>query len=67
MWDLASQAQAPVMMSKGHAGEVFSVEWNHINKRTILSGSFDRTVKLWEAEKLAAGPIASFDHEFTVY
>lgn len=50
----------PVAASKGHDGEVFSVEWNHINKRTIISGSFDKTIKLWEAEKLATGPVASF-------
>ena len=50
----------PVAASKGHDGEVFSVEWNHINKRTIISGSFDKTIKLWEAEKLAMGPVASF-------
>lgn len=33
---------APVRIFKEHAGEVFGVEWNHINKRKILSASYDK-------------------------
>ena len=67
LWDCMNPAQTPLVVAKGHEGEVFSVEWSHINKASILTGSFDRQAKLWEADKLAAGPIASFSHEFTVY
>jgi len=37
-------------------GEVFGCEWNHINKRMILTASFDKTIKLWDAETLKNGP-----------
>lgn len=43
------------------------MEWSHINKQSILTGSFDKHAKLWEANKINAGPIASFAHDFTVY
>lgn len=43
----------PVAEFKEHQGEVFGVEWNHINKRKILSASYDRTIKLWDANNPA--------------
>jgi WD40 repeat protein len=52
LWDCLSKAQDPVAVAKGHDGEVFSVEWSHINKAMVLTGSFDRTAKLWQADKL---------------
>ena len=38
----------PVRVFKEHTGEVFGVEWNHINKRKILSASYDRSIKVWD-------------------
>ena len=32
----------PVKILKEHAGEVFGCEWNHINKKKILSASYDK-------------------------
>ena len=40
LFDVASAA--PVRVFKEHTGEVFGCEWNHINKRKILSASYDR-------------------------
>ena len=40
LFDVASTA--PVRVFKEHTGEVFGCEWNHINKRKILSASYDR-------------------------
>ena len=37
------------MVSKGHQGEVYGVEWNHINKRMVLTASFDKSIGLWDA------------------
>lgn len=55
LWDIAND-KAPLVVSKGHQGEVFSCEWNHLNKQTILTGSFDHTIKLWAAADLQTGP-----------
>jgi WD40 repeat protein len=46
LWDLLNN-QA-VRTFKEHTGEVYGCEWNHINKRKILSASYDRTIKLWD-------------------
>jgi len=55
------------MVAKGHQGEVFGCEWNHINKRMILTASFDKTIGLWDATQLQQGPKQRFMHDFTVY
>jgi WD40 repeat protein len=53
---------------RGHAAEVQSCEWNHINKRMILSASMDKSIKLWDAENMAAdGALNTFLHEQTAY
>lgn len=52
LWDTQSPAQTPIMVAKGHQGEVFGCEWNHINKRMILTASFDKTIGLWDATQL---------------
>mmetsp|Transcript_28735 Transcript_28735/g.20797 ORF Transcript_28735/g.20797 Transcript_28735/m.20797 type:complete len:82 (-) Transcript_28735:522-767(-) len=62
-----SNDKMPVAVLKGHTGEVFGCEWSHINKRTILSASMDKTIKLWDATALQTGPKANFQHEHTVY
>lgn len=33
----------------------------------ILTASFDKTIKLWDAETLNTGPRQGFQHDFTVY
>jgi peroxin-7 len=55
------------MQAKGHQGEVFGVEWNHINKRTLLTASNDKTIGLWDAQSLQQGPVKRFVHDHTVY
>lgn len=49
LFDSVNQQQGPIMVSKGHQGEVYGVEWNHINKRMVLTASFDKTIGLWDA------------------
>jgi len=45
---------------------VFACDWNHINKTKFLSGSYDRSIKLWDVNK-ATGSDATYMHEFVVY
>jgi WD40 repeat protein len=45
----APAAKSPEMfIQQGHAGVVYSVAWSPDDK-TLASGSWDNTVKLWEA------------------
>ncbi|KAF1810769.1 WD40 repeat-like protein [Eremomyces bilateralis CBS 781.70] len=40
----------PIASWSEHAREVFSVDWNLINKDTFLSSSWDGTVKIWRPD-----------------
>jgi peroxin-7 len=40
LFDVANNV--PVKIFKEHQGEVFGCEWNHINKKKILSASYDK-------------------------
>mmetsp|Transcript_16065 Transcript_16065/g.27108 ORF Transcript_16065/g.27108 Transcript_16065/m.27108 type:complete len:107 (+) Transcript_16065:170-490(+) len=42
------QAQ-PLRVFRGHTAEVQSVEWNHLNKVSVVSGSMDKTAKIWDS------------------
>lgn len=64
LWNLLKNE--PERIFKEHTGEVYNVEWNHINKRKILSASYDRTIKLWDINMIT-GSEATFHHDFTVY
>ena len=52
-------------MVKAHASEVNSVEWSHLNKRTVLTTSTDQKVKVWDATTMTQ--TAEFMHDFTSY
>ena len=52
-------------MVKAHASEVNSVEWSHLNKRTVLTTSTDQKVKVWDATTMTQQ--AEFMHDFTSY
>lgn len=56
----------PVRSFNEHTGDVYSVEWSHINKRKILSSSYDRTIKLWDIN-MVTGSEQTFAHDFVVY
>lgn len=57
LWDLINNF--PVRTFKEHSNEVFSCEWNHINKRKFLSAAYDRTIKLWDIN-MVTGSEATF-------
>lgn len=40
-------AQYPIAIFKEHQKEVFSCNWNLLNKNTFVSSSWDGTVKIW--------------------
>ncbi|KAF7727798.1 hypothetical protein EC973_007029 [Apophysomyces ossiformis] len=42
-----SSLEAPVMQLSGHSGEIFTCEFNSTGEH-IASGSFDRTILLWD-------------------
>jgi WD40 repeat protein len=48
VWDATSGQETLTL--KGHAGQVTSVAFSPEGKR-IVSGSFDNTVKVWDASR----------------
>ena len=36
------------MSLRGHDGEILSVDWNKYDDHTVVSGSVDRTVRVWD-------------------
>lgn len=63
LWDFMHPQ--PLYNFAEHTGEVFSVEWSHIDKRRFLSASYDRTVKVWDANSTKS--LFTFNHEFVAY
>jgi peroxin-7 len=55
----------PLYSYAEHTGEVFSVEWSHIDKRRFVSSSYDRSLKIWDANSTKS--ILTFGHDFVVY
>ncbi|WEJ92891.1 hypothetical protein PSN45_000349 [Yamadazyma tenuis] len=51
--------QKPVRVFKGHTKSVLSIDWSKNN--FLLSGSMDKTVKLWHVDR--ADCLATFQHE----
>lgn len=47
LWDLKSNNN-PLRAFIGHNAEIYAVDWNIIEKRTFLSGSWDMSIKLWD-------------------
>ena len=63
LWDFMHPQ--PLIQYAEHQGEVFSCDWNHINKRQFLSASYDRSIKLWDVDSFAS--IATYMHAFVAY
>ncbi|CAH6720196.1 WD repeat-containing protein [[Candida] jaroonii] len=51
--------QKPVKVFKGHSNSVLSIDWSKNN--FLVSGSMDKTVKLWHIDRSSA--LATFQHE----
>jgi len=47
LWDIYSSESYPLQSYEEHAKEVQSVDWNLVDKKTFVSGSWDECVKLW--------------------
>lgn len=47
-------------MLRGHSDSVMSLSWNALHPHLLLSGSADKSIKLWDLEKKAC--IKTFDH-----
>lgn len=63
LWDFMHPK--PVFSFDEHTEEVYSCEWSHIDKRKFASGSYDHTVKVWDA--ISTTSLYTFEHAFVVY
>lgn len=67
MWQVANKSLPAIARSKwqAHQREIFSVDWNTVDKRWLLSGSWDLSIRLWEPhrgpEPLSVWPDAHTD------
>lgn len=50
LWDV-NVAHHPLKNWAEHTREVFSVQWNLINKETFVTASWDHTIKIWHPEQ----------------
>eukprot|EP00762_Andalucia_godoyi_P006577 ANDGO_05041.mRNA.1 Peroxisomal targeting signal 2 receptor len=65
LWDITS-AENPLKSLEEHKQEVYSVDWNLVGKDTIVTGSWDDTVKVWSV--FADESLRTFDeHKYCVY
>ena len=51
-WDTRSPAKA-LQAVQGHKGEVNSISFSPFNEFTLLTGSSDKTVALWDSRKMS--------------
>ncbi|EFC44384.1 predicted protein [Naegleria gruberi] len=59
---------APVMNFAEHSKEVYSVDYNTVNKDCFVSGSWDNTIKLWNLSGGNGSSMETFDeHRYCVY
>ncbi|KAJ3173410.1 peroxisomal targeting signal 2 receptor [Geranomyces variabilis] len=49
LWDV-TLSDFPIRNWSEHTREVFSVNWNLVNKDAFITGSWDQTIKLWKPE-----------------
>uniref|UniRef100_A0A6B2LA89 Peroxin-7 n=1 Tax=Arcella intermedia TaxID=1963864 RepID=A0A6B2LA89_9EUKA len=47
LWDVESRQGRPLRAWKEHTQEIYSVDWNMQKKDCFITGSWDRTIKLW--------------------
>ena len=65
MWDLKSTLN-PIRSFEEHSAEVYSVDYNLVEKERFISGSWDDSIKLWHPER--PGSIRTFrEHTYCVY
>jgi peroxin-7 len=64
VWDAHSPKSA--VSFKAHDYEVLTMDWNRYNENILLTGSVDRSVRVWDLRSLGS-PLYSFvGHEFAV-
>jgi peroxin-7 len=64
LWDLKSNTL--LRSWKEHTAEVYSVDWNLVDKERLISGAWDNSIKLYHPEE--AGSIGTFtEHTKCIY
>lgn len=68
IWD-TYKPKDPDRVLRGHEKEVYSVDWSHRSgNNLILTGSWDRTAKVWDPHKVDGAPVGTYSgHSGIVY
>lgn len=64
--DALDKRTQPVLSIPAHAHEVLSVDWNKYRQNIIVTGSVDKTLRVWDIRKPAAPVTQLFGHALAV-
>ena len=64
--DVREQPSACPVSISAHAHEVLSVDWNKYERNTVITGSVDKTLRIWDIRKPAAPTKQLFGHSLAV-
>ncbi|CAB1340250.1 unnamed protein product, partial [Coregonus sp. 'balchen'] len=68
VWDTANPQPGPLQVLKEHTQEVYSVDWSQTREENlVVSGSWDRTAKVWDLSHGGQSLCTLQGHEGVIY
>lgn len=68
VWDTANPLPGPLQVLKEHTQEVYSVDWSQTREQNlVVSGSWDRTAKVWDLSRGGQSLCTLQGHEGVIY
>lgn len=64
--DVLDKRTSPVLSIPAHAHEVLTVDWNKYKQNMLVTGSVDKTLRVWDIRKPAAPVTQLFGHALAV-
>jgi len=66
LYDLNAPGESPANSISAHQYEVLSVDWSKYNRFQIVTGSVDRTLRVWDIRNPTAPTATLFGHQLAV-
>jgi len=67
IFSLTNPGERPISVLTGHTAETYSVDWNIYMKESVLTASWDRTVRVWDISTAAVGGRILCQHNGIAY